>query len=111
MIINLANLAFWVLLIVIELQRRRRGVIPELPFSLMLILIALNTLLFDNLLLFRFGAFAALMAAIYETRLFVQRGTPELTLAGALVSGGFGALVLVYWAVISINEHLNLAMG
>lgn len=73
MIINFANLAFW--------------------------------------LLFRFGAFTTLMASIYQSRLFVQRGPPELTLASALVSGGFGALVLVYWAVISINEHLNLVMG
>ena len=94
-----------------ELLRRRRGAMPEVPLSLILIIIALNTLLFDQILLFRLGAFATLGVAIYEFREFVQRGAPEITLAGAIVSGGYGACVLTYWAVVSINQHLNLTMG
>jgi len=95
----------------LELLRRRRGVLPELPFSVALIIIAVNALPFDDLVLFRLGAFAALMTSIHEARLFVRVGAPELSLAGALTAGGFGALVLIYWAVITINQHLNLTIG
>ena len=109
--ILLTNLLFWLMWAAVEITRRRRGTLPEVPLSLILVVIALNTLLLENHILFRFGAFAALGTSIYEFRLFVQTGAPELSLAGAIVSGGFGACVLTYWAVITINEHLNLAMG
>lgn len=95
----------------LELLRRRRGEMPELPYSVALIVIAVNALSANSLLLFRIGALVVLFSSIYEVRLFVQRGAPEPSLAGALVSGLFGVLILAYWAVISINQHLNLTMG
>lgn len=111
LVVLLANLAFFLLWISVEANRRRRGVLPEVPFAAVLLVIAFNTLLFDSMALFRLGAFFALCTAIYEARIFVKIGASELSLAGAIVSGGIGAVILTWWAVVTINEHLNLTAG
>lgn len=110
-IVLLSNLVFWLIWTGFEIRRRRAGALPEVPFALILIAISVNALLFDSLLLFRFGAFVALTVSIWEAREFVRLGVPELSLAAVVVSGGFGAVVLTWFAVLFINEHLNLTMG
>ncbi|MCP5085808.1 MAG: hypothetical protein GY952_03245 [Rhodobacteraceae bacterium] len=110
-VVILSNFLFWLLWIVLELHRRRQRQIPEVPFSLLLTFITLNTLLFEQGILFRFGALTVLIIAIWEARDFVLRGVPEVSLLGAVVAACFGLVVLTSWAVIFINEHLNLGIA
>lgn len=110
-IVMLSNLMFWLLWIGVEIRRRHLGSIPEIPLALILVVLSINTLLVDFASLFRLGAFVAMLVAIYEAREFTRLGASEVSLIGALVSAGFGAVVLTWWAVVYINEHLNLAIG
>ncbi|MCP5087713.1 MAG: hypothetical protein GY952_13040 [Rhodobacteraceae bacterium] len=107
----LSNFLFWLLWIVVELHRRRRQETPEVPFSLLLTFITLNTLLFEQTNLFRFGVLMVLIVAIWEARDFVLRGAPEVSLGGSVAAGCFGLVVLTYCAVTFINEHLHLGIG
>jgi hypothetical protein len=107
----LSNLLFWLIWIGVEIHRRHLGRMPEMPLALLLVLLSINTLLVDFNTLFRIGAFVALLVAVYEAREFIRLGAPEASLVGALVSAGFGTVVLTWWAVVYINEHLNLAIG
>ncbi len=111
LIVMLSNLLFWLIWIGVEMRRRHLGGVPEMPLALMLVLLSINSLLVDFNALFRIGAFVTLLVAIYETREFARHGAPEASLLGALISAGFGAVVLTWWAVVYINEHLNLAIG
>ena len=111
LIVMLSNLLFWLIWIGVEIRRRHLGGMPEMPLALLLVLLSVNTLLVDFNTLFRLGAFVALLVAVYETREITRLGASEASLVGALVSAGFGAVVLTWWAVVYINEHLNLAIG
>ncbi len=110
-IVIVSNFLFLFLWIAVELHRRKQGETPEVPFSLLLLFMTLNTLLFDQIMVFRLGCLMVLMLAVYEARNFVLQGASELSLVGAVVTASFGVVVLTVWAVVLINEHLNLAMG
>lgn len=75
-----------------------------------MLVLSFNALAFDQWLVFRLGALLALAVAVTEFRLFFRMGLPERTLAAAAVTAVTATGVLTVWAVITINEHLNLGM-
>ena len=109
-LIVLVNSFVSLLWLAVEVFRRKAGVAPEIPVALPLLVLSFNALAFDQWLVFRLGALLAVVVAVSEFRLFYRLGLPERTLAATAVTAVTATGALTVWAVLTINEHLNLGM-
>lgn len=104
------NALAWSVVFGVECLRRSRSEKIAVPFTFLLLILAAQLLLFEMRYAFLCAMPLIVLTALREAVYFVQTNRSELSLAGAVGSGGVALGILTWWLVTAIHAEFSLAL-